>query len=242
MTPEELVELLNEYLTAMTDIILKYGGTVDKFEGDAIIAFFGAPVAQSNHALKACLASLEMQEKVAEMRREWKTSGKHEIHVRIGLNTGEMVVGNMGSAYRMDYTMMGDSVNLAARLEGVNKEYKTYLMLSEYTYQSVKDMIEVRELDLIRVVGKNEPVKIYQALGKRGEVSNEKLQLYKYFAKGLKLYRQQNWKEAVKYFVHVDKSSVNGDGPAQKFIQRCKYFAKNPLNENWDGVFQMTKK
>lgn len=242
LSPEELVELLNEYLTAMTDIILKYGGTVDKFEGDAIIAFFGAPVAQPDHALQACLASLEMQEKVAEMRKEWKKQGKHEIHVRIGLNTGEMVVGNMGSAYRMDYTMMGDAVNLAARLEGVNKEYKTFLMFSDYTYQEVKSLIEVRELDLIRVVGKNEPVKIYQVLGKRGEVENEKLQLYKYFAKGLRLYREKNWAEALKYFAYVDKSEQNGDGPAQTFIQRCKFFSKSPLEEDWDGVFQMRSK
>ena len=155
----------------MTDIVLKYEGTVDKFEGDAIIAFFGAPLVFNDHALRTCLVSVEMQECLNSMRTEWRTQGEPELFMRIGINTGPAVVGNMGSKTRMDYTMMGDSVNLAARLEGVNKHYKTSTMISESTYEQAKDGIEARELDLIRVVGKHEPVKIYELLGIQGEIS-----------------------------------------------------------------------
>ncbi|MDH5561198.1 MAG: adenylate/guanylate cyclase domain-containing protein [Deltaproteobacteria bacterium] len=241
LKPEELVDLLNEYLTAMTDIIMKYGGTVDKFEGDAIIAFFGAPLVQPDHAIKALYTSLEMQDKMIEMRKEWKAQGKHELQMRIGLNTGDMVVGNMGSAYRMDYTMMGDAVNLAARLEGVNKQYKTYTMISEFTYDQVKDQIEVRELDMIRVMGKDQPVRIYEALCKKGELPEEKEKAFKYFQKGLELYRKQDWKEAYKHFLQTSKT-IENDGASEVFMERCKNFAKKPPGENWDGVYQMTSK
>ena len=125
--PEELVVLLNEYLTAMTDIILKYDGMVDKYEGDAIMAVWGAPVYFEDHAKKACFAALEMQKKLVELRKKWISEGKPEIHTRIGINTGEMIAGNMGSRVRMDYTVMGDAVNVASRLEGANKQYGTYI-------------------------------------------------------------------------------------------------------------------
>ncbi|NIQ04126.1 MAG: CHASE2 domain-containing protein, partial [Nitrospinaceae bacterium] len=138
LSPEELVELLNDYLTEMTDILLKYEGTVDKFEGDAIIAFFGAPLDFQDHAERACLASLEMQERLRALRQEWHGQGRQELFARIGLNTGPMVVGNMGSRTRMDYTMMGDSVNLASRLEGVNKQYQTAILISQFTYEKVR--------------------------------------------------------------------------------------------------------
>jgi adenylate cyclase len=241
LTPEELVELLNEYLTAMTDIIMKYDGTVDKFEGDAVIAFFGAPIAYPDHAVRACLASLEMQEKLSKMREQWRQEGKHELYVRIGLNTANCVVGNMGSAYRMDYTMMGDGVNLAARLEGVNKQYKTFCMISEFTYEEVKNTIETRELDLIRVVGKLKPVRIYEVLGKKGEVDSEKLKAYQFFTKGLQLYRNQKWEEAKKFFAHTNKL-LTFDGASQVFFERCKEFKNNPPGEGWDGVYQMRSK
>ena len=241
LTPEELVELLNEYLTAMTDIILKHGGTVDKFEGDAIIAFFGAPVPQADHALRCCLASLEMQKRLLEMRENWKEQGKSELFARIGVNTGDMVVGNMGSAYRMDYTMMGDSVNLASRLEGVNTEYKTSLLISEYTHAQVKQNIEARELDLIRVVGKSRPVRIYEVLGEKGAVRKNKLKILKYFAEGLNLYRKQQWEEAMRYFTYTMKT-LKGDGPSEIFLKRCRYCKVNPVGSNWDGVFVIERK
>ncbi len=241
LSPEELVELLNEYLTEMTDIVMKYDGTVDKFEGDAVIAFFGAPVTYDDHAAKACLASLEMQEKLVELRADWKRDGKHELYVRIGLNTDNVVVGNMGSAYRMDYTMMGDGVNLAARLEGVNKQYGTYLLISEFTYEAAKEHIEVRELDMIRVVGKNEPIRIYEVMGKKGEVPAGILKAAKYFSKGLLLYRSQDWEEAAKYFAHANKL-YGKDEASHTFFERCKNFGKESPGADWDGVYQMATK
>ena len=172
LTPEELVQLLNEYLTAMCDIISSHQGTIDKFEGDAIIAFWGAPLELPNHATVACYATLEMQQRSVELRKMLLEQNRPLLYTRMGLNSGPVVVGNMGSAERMDYTMMGDVVNLAARLEGANKFYKTYSMISGSTYELTKDDVDSRQLDIIRVVGKKSrflftncwPVKTKQAV------------------------------------------------------------------------------
>ncbi|CAB5118821.1 Adenylate cyclase (EC [Olavius algarvensis associated proteobacterium Delta 3] len=165
LTPRELVELLNEFLTEMTEIILTHEGTVDKFEGDAIIAFFGAPNELESQEEVACMACIEMQKRLAQLRDKWRKKGMPELMMRIGLSTGPAVVGNMGSKSRMDYTMMGDTVNTAARLEGVNKVYGTYTMISDSTFRDAGEWIRTRELDAIKVVGKAEPVKIYELLG-----------------------------------------------------------------------------
>lgn len=164
LTPEALVEHLNIYLQSMTDIIIKYYGTLDKYIGDAVMAFWGAPIEMEDHALKACKASLEMMEALVVMNEKWEAENKPILQIGIGINTGDMIVGNMGSAARMDYTLMGDNVNLGSRLEGTNKFYKTGIIISEFTYQYVKDDVIVRELDLIRVKGKALPVKIYELM------------------------------------------------------------------------------
>jgi adenylate cyclase len=241
LSPEELVDLLNQYLTEMTDIIMKYEGTVDKFEGDAIIAFFGAPVPFEDHARRTCFAALEMQMRLDELRIQWRKEGKHELFVRIGINTGPMVVGNMGSKTRMDYTMMGDSVNLAARLEGVNKAYKTYLMISEFTLEQAKEDVEVRELDIIRVVGKNEPVKIYELLSKKGELSENMQEVINLYNQGLAHYKNRQWKEGLDSFEKV-LSIHEYDGPSLAYIERCAENMMNPPSKDWDGVFSMTSK
>ena len=241
LTPEELVALLNIYLTEMTDILMKYGGTVDKFEGDAIIAFFGAPVSFEDHAQRACLASLEMQKRLAELRAQWKKEGKPELRMRIGLNTGPMVVGNMGSRTRMDYTMMGDSVNLAARLEGVNKEYGTSTMISQFTREGLDREIVTRELDFIRVVGKKEPVTICELVGLKKELSPAELEILDIFHKGVLEYRKQNWKEAISHFREVLSRNEN-DGPSMTFFERCLDFQNNPPSKGWDGVYEMRSK
>ncbi len=162
LSPEALVEHLNEYLEAMTELVFKYDGTLDKYVGDEIMAFWGAPIPQDNHAILASKCAVEMMAKLNELNAKWTHMGKPELHIGIGLNTGDMVVGNMGSSSRMDYTLMGDNVNLGARLEGTNKVYKTDIIISEYTYEHVKDQVIIRELDLIRVKGKQLPVKIYE--------------------------------------------------------------------------------
>lgn len=164
LTPEELVEHLNIYLQGMTDIVIKTDGTLDKYIGDAIMAFWGAPIEMEDHALKACRAALEMMEALKVMNSRWEKEGKPILDIGIGINTGDMVVGNMGSSSRMDYTLMGDNVNLGSRLEGTNKFYSTHIIISEFTYQYVKDNVIVRELDLIRVKGKALPVKIYELI------------------------------------------------------------------------------
>lgn len=164
LTPEALVEHLNIYLQGMTDIVIKTDGTLDKYIGDAIMAFWGAPIEMDDHPLKACKAALEMMEALKVMNHRWEKEGKPVLDIGIGINSGDMVVGNMGSSSRMDYTLMGDNVNLGSRLEGTNKFYGTHIIISEFTYQYVKDDVIVRELDLIRVKGKALPVKIYELI------------------------------------------------------------------------------
>ncbi len=163
LDPQALVSHLNEYYTEMTRILQEFKGTLDKYIGDAIMAFWGAPLDIPNHALLACKASLEMMEQLDEMNTNWPP--EMNIHIGIGLNSGNMIVGNMGSSNRMDYTIMGDNVNLGSRVEGANKMYTTEIIITEYTYEMVKDMVICRELDLIRVKGKEKPVKIYELLG-----------------------------------------------------------------------------
>ncbi len=238
---EELVDLLNDYLTDMTEIILKYEGTVDKYEGDAIIAFFGAPIKLEDHASRTCLVAIDMQKRLAELREGWKKEGKHELFMRIGINTGQMVVGNMGSTIRMDYTMMGDSVNLAARLEGVNKQYQTYTMLSEFTYELAKNDIEARELDSIRVVGKKEPIRIYELLGRKGEMEDCIRLILPHFREGLGHYKNQRWEEAITCFENA-LNLHEDDGPSLTYFERCITFQNNPPPLDWDGVFSMRTK
>lgn len=164
LDPESLVMLLNDYLSEMTEIVLEYRGTVDKYMGDAIMAFWGAPVPMEEHAYMACIASLKQLESLNALQEKWKDKNLPIIDIGIGLNTGAAVVGNIGSSHRMDYTVMGDTINLGSRLEGTNKVYGTRIIISEYVYEHVKEKVFVRELDLIKVKGKNEPVRIYELL------------------------------------------------------------------------------
>lgn len=241
LSPEELVSLLNEYLTQMSDLIHKYEGTIDKFEGDAIIAFYGAPISYPDHATRACLVCLEMQRRLVELGEKWKNEGKPELKVRMGVNTGPMVVGNMGSKKRFDYTIMGDAVNLAARLEGANKAYSTYIMLTDATYQEAKEDIEVRELDMLRVVGKKEPVIVYELLSRKGELDAAKAKVINLFQEGLKRYRMRQWDSAMSDFREA-LSLDPEDGPAKVYIDRCKVFQENAPPADWDGVFTMKTK
>jgi len=241
LTPPQLVALLNEYLSAMTEIILKYDGTIDKYEGDAIMAFWGAPHYFEDHALKACLAAIEMKKKLRDLQDRWKEEGKDQLFVRIGMNTGYAVVGNMGSNSRMDYTAMGDSVNTAARLEGANKFYKTYTMISESTYDGGRDHVEARKLDLIRVVGKNEPISVYELLGRKGELPDRMYGMLEHYNKGMDLFAQREWKKAITAFGRGLKI-IEDDGPTLTYIERCETFLKKPPSKKWDGVYKLTSK
>lgn len=241
LSPHELVELLNIFLTEMTDIILKYEGTVDKFEGDAIIAFFGAPNTLENHAATATTACIDMQKRMSELRKIWLAQGKPELKMRIGLFSGPAVVGNMGSKNRMDYTMMGDTVNTASRLEGVNKIYGIYTLIGDTTYHAVKNKILAREIDSINVVGKKVPVTIYEPIDFINQVNETMIQTIDYYSKGLSSYRSQNWNQAICFFTKALEVTPE-DGPSKTMIRRCKEFMENPPEKNWNGSYTMKTK
>ncbi len=241
LTAPELVELLNEFLTEMTDIILNFEGTLDKFEGDAIIAFFGAPNYLENHADTACRACIEMQKKLVTLRAKWKSEAKPELMMRIGLCSGPAVVGNMGSKNRMDYTMMGDTVNTAARLESVNKIYGIYTLIGETTYKALDSGILTREIDSINVVGKIEPVSVYQLLGHVEDFDNQMVETINLYTKGLDIYRKQDWNKAIDYFNSALKINPK-DGPSQTMIARCNEFKINPPGKDWNGAYTMKVK
>ena len=241
LTPEELVQLLNEYLTAMCDIVSSYHGTIDKFEGDAIIAFWGAPLELPDHATIACHAAIDMQKKNEEMRKTLREQNRPMLYTRIGMSSGPVVVGNMGSADRMDYTMMGDVVNLAARLEGVNKFYQTFTMISQSTYELAKDDIDTRQLDVIRVVGKKEPISVYEVLERKNQTSSEKSGVVEKYLKALKLYEERNFADASKEFEKVLAIDPD-DGPSQTYVKRCGVFLETPPEKDWDGVYTFTEK
>ncbi|GMT42084.1 MAG: adenylate/guanylate cyclase domain-containing protein [bacterium] len=241
MTPARLVELLNEYLTEMTEIIMANGGTLDKYIGDAMMAFFGAPVSDQNHAVKAVRTSLLCQRKLAQLREKWAAQKLPNVKARIGLNTGEMMVGNMGSTQRFDYTIMGDEVNLASRLEQVNKQYGTYICISKSTRDVIADEFEIRELDIIRVVGRQTPVRIYQPLGFKGELTRHQADWLGAYESALAFYESRKWERALKIFTKVVEINKN-DVTARRYIKRCETFISDPPAPDWDGVFSMTVK
>ncbi|MFC1867443.1 CHASE2 domain-containing protein [Thermodesulfobacteriota bacterium] len=241
LSPEELVHLLNEYLTVMTDIVFKYDGTLDKYMGDAIMAIYGAPLEQPDHPSRACQSALDMMEGLKELNEKWIREGKKALDIRIGINTGPMLVGNMGSDQRFDYTVMGDAVNLGSRLEGANKSYKTNILISESTYERVMDEFVCMELDSVRVKGKTLPVAVYQLVGERSYVSSEYMAAIDCFHKGLQLYRKQKWSEAIEIFKTV--TAMNHSIYASSlYIERATELKNNPPPSDWDGVFTMKTK
>jgi len=229
LEPQELTTLLNDYLTDMTHIIMEEGGMVDKYEGDAIIAFWNAPLNQKDHAVRACHAVLRCQRKLAERRKEFEERTGALLYQRIGLNTGEVVVGNMGSTNRFDYTVLGDAANLASRLEGANKAFGTYIMISESAWSKAKSEFIGRETGLIRVVGRKTPVRVYELLGLADEKCDTNIAKFeealhlcqkKQGAKALEILRDFDDVVARKYITHLEKTD-----PAQ-----------------WDGIWNLTEK
>jgi len=242
LTPEALVRLLNDYLTEMTNIVFRYDGMLDKYEGDAIMAVFGAPVSHGNDAYNACISALEMQEQLERMRSMWRKQGKPELYARIGINSGPMVVGNMGSETRFDYTVMGDPVNLGARLEPANKEYGTSIMIGEETMKTAGDRIITRKLDLLRVKGRMEPVDVYELVGITDKkVPENTLRVLELFKTGFEKYLAQNWDEAITLFKQALEVKAD-DGPSRRYLARSTMFRESPPDENWDGVFTMKGK
>lgn len=241
LDPRALSDLLNSYLTPMTEIVFKNQGTLDKYMGDAIMAFFGAPIAYKDHAKYACRCALQSVEKLFELQKEYERKGLPTIDLGIGLNTGDVSVGNMGSETVRSYTVMGDAVNLASRLEGINKQYGTRIILSEMTYNEVKDSFICREVDWVRVKGKVLPVKIYELIAEH-KVPNESVaEMLKWFNEGYNHYHAKSWQAALDCFSKALDVSPS-DGVSKLYIERCQDYLVNPPEEGWDGVFVMKTK
>jgi adenylate cyclase len=240
MSPHDLVELLNEHLSEMTDVIFHHRGTLDKYIGDSIMAFWGAPYPQPDHAENACNAGLAMLKALETLHARWQAAGKPKLNVGIGINTGPMLVGNMGSRRRFNFTIMGDNVNLASRLEALNKTFGTRLIISETTYQAVRDKMLVRELDLIRVQGKTRPVTIYELHGPFAETQGVR-PLVDRFHTAMEAYRSAQWETAIGMFGELLRDYPE-DGPTRVFIQRCWDLIEEPPEGEWDGVFVMRSK
>jgi adenylate cyclase len=240
LTPNELVQLLNEYFGQMTEILFATNGTLDKFIGDAIMAFWGSPVPQEDHAFLSCSCALQMVSGLAQLNQKLQLAGRPPIGIGIGLNTGLVNVGNMGSERRRSWTVMGDNVNLASRLEGITKEYHVQLIISEATYRHVSSQFVCRELDKIRVKGKTLPVNIYELMDVEDNRSLHQ-PLLEAFDRAMQEYRKQNWEQASELFAQV-LSRFPEDGPTQVFLERAVEFSENAPEGEWDGVYVMKTK
>jgi adenylate cyclase len=234
LAPERLVELLNEYLGAMSDVVLAHDGTLDKYIGDAVMAFWGAPVAHEDDALKACAAAIEMVERCAALQTRWQAAGGPQLEIGIGIHTGEMVVGNMGSERRLAYTVVGDAVNLGSRLEGLTKRYGVSILATEQTLALARERVVAREVDIVRVRGRTRPVRVFEILGADRERDRWSL-LTERFAQGLEAYRARNWARARVAFEDVLRARP-GDGPARLYLSRCEVYATSAPSTLWDGV------
>ncbi|MBU4233082.1 MAG: adenylate/guanylate cyclase domain-containing protein [Desulfobacterales bacterium] len=237
LSAETVVSLLNDYLSCMTEIILDEAGTVDKFEGDAIMAFWGAPLDQPDQAPRACRAALRQQAALQELNRGFAGLNLPPLSMRIGLHTGDAIVGNLGSAKRFDYTVIGDTVNLASRLEGVNKFYGSHIMASETTVAECTGTVEFRELDLVAVKGKEQAVRVFEVLGLTGELEPELIRRRQDFAQALELYRQRCFPEAGAAFEAILTENPE-DGPARVYRDRCRRLQEAPPPADWDTVFR----
>ena len=236
LTPEELTTLLNEYLSAMTDIIQEEGGTIDKYEGDAIIAFWNAPLEQGDHALRGVRAALRCQAALAALRPAFRQRAGKDLYMRIGMNSGPAVVGNMGSRTRFDYTMLGDAVNLAARLEGVNKQFRTYTMISAATVAKLGGAFPMRELARVAVVGRKEPVTVYEPMLPEAHAAARPL--LDSFAEALRSFYAGRFGEAAELFART----AGEDPPAAAYRDKCRELVASPPADAWNGVWIMTSK
>jgi adenylate cyclase len=240
LDPRALSDLLNSYLTPMTNLVFANKGTLDKYMGDAIMAFWGAPVHFKDHAKHAARCALQMLVKLRELQAEYRAKGLPEIDIGIGLNTGEMSVGNMGSDTVRSYTVMGDAVNLGSRLEGINKQYGTRIIVSEFTHAALGTDFVCREIDWVKVKGKAQPVRIFELVAE-GRVTPETTSVLTLFNEGFRLYHEQKFREAVERFTNALSFAPN-DAPSQLYLERCEDYLREPPPPDWDGVFTMTSK
>lgn len=234
--------MLNEYFSIMVDIIFKYEGVLDKYIGDAILAVFGAPFSSGDDPDRAVKTSIDMLAALDQFNRKRLEEGKEAINIGIGISTNHILAGNIGSLKRMDYTVIGDGVNLASRLEGANKMYGTHILVSEFTYEKLQDTYISREIDVIRVKGKTKPISVYQVLAESEyALFPSEEQGLALFREGLLFYRQREWEKGMKCFSQVLESHPY-DTVSRLYLDRCQYFAQNPPAEDWDYVWTLTSK
>ncbi len=240
MDPKQLTQLMNALLTPMTRVIHKHRGTIDKYMGDAIMSFWGAPIQDHEHARHALYAAMEMMDELKIMQADFKQRGWPAVNIGIGLNTGDMNVGNMGSEFRMAYTVLGDAVNLGSRLEGLTKNYGVNIIVSASTKKCIPEFI-FRDLDLVRVKGKNEPVAIFEPIGHKNDLDKSTTSELSSYRQALKAFHKQDWDKAELDFFNLNRA--NPDRYLyQVYLERITYYRKEPPGENWDGVFTHTSK
>ena len=240
---EEVVGMLNEYFESMVEAIFKYKGTLDKYIGDAIMAVFGSPLPLTDHAWRAVQTAIEMRHRLEEFNARRLACNKVPIRVGIGINSDSVISGNIGSSKRMEFTAIGDGVNLGSRLESASKQYGCDIIVSEYTFQPCKDLIWYRELDCIRVKGKNEPVKIYEVVGLKSEdISEQKQEIIDLYHKGREYYLKRKFTRAMTEFGTILEDIDKNDKAAALYLKRCQHFLQEPPPEEWDGVWTMTEK
>lgn len=245
LDPRALSDLLNSYLTPMTDLVFETKGTLDKYMGDAIMAFWGAPIPLEDHPKRAANCALLMLKKLKELQFEYMQKGLPSIDIGIGLNTGDMSVGNMGSNTVRSYTVMGDAVNLGSRLEGINKEYGTRIIISEFTQSRIADDFITREVDWVRVKGKAQPVRIFELIGNRApgplQADEVMLRLLPSFESGFQLYHERRFAEARQAF--TEALAIKPDDECSKlYLERCQDYIQEPPDSDWDGVYTMKTK
>ena len=237
LDPQKLVSVLNEYLHEMAELVKDEGGMVDKYIGDAVMALYGAPNALPDHAVRVCRTALRMQRRLTELNEQWTMQDPdwHSLKVRIGINTGEPVVGNIGGVDKIDYTALGDSVNLAARLEPACKTYGVGIMIAQQTREEAGSEVQVRELDMLAVYGKKEPVRVYELLALRGEDVGNMTEVLEQYSKGLVAFRDRDFELALQYFRAALDLDPN-DGPSLMYVERCEEYMINPPPADWDFV------
>jgi adenylate cyclase len=247
VSPDLLSRVITEYLNAMVEIVFKHGGTVDKFIGDAIMAFWNAPLDVPDHAYRACAAALEMQARLAKLGDKWEAEGLPRHFMRVGINTGPVSVGNMGTSQRFSYTALGDTVNLGARLEPLNNEYGTSVCISQATFDEAggREKFLVRFLDLVAVKGKTEPVPVYELIGKSEDavLYEQYRPILEPYHRAMVLYQARQFDQAYTLFHRAMEATGNGpDAPSAVYVERCEELSKAPPVSDWDGVYVMHHK